>query len=145
LEIRKITKAELPEAMELVWQVFQQFEAPDYSDEGVQTFKAHIDSQLTNPTLEVYAGFDGSSIVGVIATKNEGSHISLFFVNADRHGQGIGRKLFEYIENLCSSDALTVNSSPYAVPIYHRLGFHDTNSEQLADGIRYVPMEYQKK
>ncbi|MFR3657622.1 MAG: GNAT family N-acetyltransferase [Eisenbergiella sp.] len=29
-----------------------------------------------------------------------------------------------------------------AVPVYHKLGFVDTNTEQLTDGIRYTPMKY---
>lgn len=130
--------------MELVWQVFLEFEAPDYSAEGVQTFRNHINSQLATPTHDVYAGYDGDSFLGVIATRNEGSHISLFFVRTENHGQGVGRKLFEYVAALCSSDAITVNSSPYAVPIYRKLGFVDQDEEQLSDGIRYTPMKYQR-
>ena len=36
---------------------------------------------------------------------------------------------------------MTVNSSHYAIPIYHRFGFHDTDQEQIQDGIRFTPME----
>lgn len=36
---------------------------------------------------------------------------------------------------------MTVNSSHYAIPIYHRFGFHDTDQEQMQDGIRFTPME----
>lgn len=36
---------------------------------------------------------------------------------------------------------MTVNSSHYAVPIYHRFGFYDTEQEQMQDGIRFTPME----
>ena len=36
---------------------------------------------------------------------------------------------------------MTVNSSHYAIPIYHRFGFHDTYQEQMQDGIRFTPME----
>lgn len=38
-------------------------------------------------------------------------------------------------------DFITVNSSSYAVPIYHKLGFGYTDVEQLTDGIRYTPMK----
>jgi len=30
-------------ALDLVWQVFLEFEAPDYSEEGIQEFKKFID------------------------------------------------------------------------------------------------------
>lgn len=145
MEIRKITEEELPKAMELVWEVFQQFEAPEYSSEGVQTFKDFIDSQDTNPSLEVYGAYEGDSLLGVIATRNEGSHVALFFVRQIYHRQGVGKKLFEYAAKLCGSDTITVNSSPYAVPIYRRLGFVDQDVEQLKDGIRYTPMKYTKQ
>ena len=35
------------------------------------------------------------------------------------------------------------NSSPYAVPVYHKLGFVDTDTEQLSDGMRYTPMKFE--
>ncbi len=38
----------------------------------------------------------------------------------------------------------TVNSSPYAVPVYHKLGFIDMVSEQLADGMRFTPMKFER-
>ena len=38
----------------------------------------------------------------------------------------------------------TVNSSPYAVPVYHKLGFIDMDSEQLADGMRFTPMKFER-
>ena len=40
--------------------------------------------------------------------------------------------------------AITVNSSPYAVPVYHKLGFVDTDVEQISDGMRYTPMKYER-
>lgn len=56
-------------------------------------------------------------------------------------GRGIGRKLFECILKECPAGRMTVNSSHYAIPIYHRFGFHDTDQEQIQDGIRFTPME----
>lgn len=35
LEIRKILKEETKEALELVWKVFLEYEAPDYSEDGI--------------------------------------------------------------------------------------------------------------
>lgn len=58
--------------------------------------------------------------------------------------QGIGRKLWNFLRENSSSKTITVNSSPYAVPVYHKLGFIDTDTEQLSDGIRYIPMKFEK-
>ena len=41
-EIRKIKNNEVQEALSLAWEVFMQFEAPDYGPEGVETFKRDI-------------------------------------------------------------------------------------------------------
>lgn len=39
-----------------------------------------------------------------------------------------------------TSGSITVNSSPFAVPVYHHLGFTDTDSEKVTNGLRYTPM-----
>lgn len=39
------------------------------------------------------------------------------------------------------TEIMTVNSSPYAVPVYEKLGFHATGSEQTVNGLRFTPME----
>lgn len=42
--IQKIesTSSEVPKALALVWQTFLEFEAPDYSEQGIQEFKEFI-------------------------------------------------------------------------------------------------------
>ena len=72
------------------------------------------------------------------------SEICCFFVKAQYHRQGIGRKLWEYLCENSQSKMITVNSSPYAVPIYHKLGFVDLDIEQVSDGMRYTPMKYER-
>ncbi len=145
MEIRRITKAKIPEAMKLVWEVFQEFEAPDYSSEGINTFKEFLDDQLVNLTIEMYGAFENDFLLGVIATRKTDSHIALFFVKKENHRQGIGRKLFHYIIPICNDNIITVNSSPYAVEIYRKLGFSDLNTEQLTNGLRYIPMKFSKQ
>ena len=40
--VRRLSQAELPAALELCWQVFLEFEAPEYSTEGVAAFRASL-------------------------------------------------------------------------------------------------------
>ena len=40
---------------------------------------------------------------------------------------------------------MSVNLSPYAVPIYRRLGFRDTGAEQVVNGLRFTPMVYEMR
>lgn len=149
MEIRELKQDEITPAMALVWQVFSEFEAPEYSAEGVETFRAFIQPEeiidmLDAGELRIWGAFKDAALYGVLAEKGTG-HICLFFVLKEFHGQGIGRALFDCYGAVCRRvqvQYITVNSSPYAAPIYHKLGFSDTNSEQLTGGIRYTPMVY---
>ena len=38
MEYRKINKNEMEDVIKLVWKVFLEFEAPDYSEEGIEEF-----------------------------------------------------------------------------------------------------------
>ncbi|ORX78539.1 GCN5-related N-acetyltransferase [Anaeromyces robustus] len=139
--IRNLEKEEIDNALCLVWRVFQEYEAPDYTEEGVKEFykSIHDDNYLSK--LCLYGAFNQEELVGVIATRSEGTHIALFFVEGKYHRQGIGKKLFHTVKAKCYSDKMTVNSSPYAIPIYHKLGFQDTSIEQVINGLRFTPME----
>lgn len=112
-----------------------EYEAPDYSKEGVEEFYKSIHDESYFSKLCMYGDFMDHKLVGVIATRNEGTHIALFFVDGNYHKQGIGKKLFQTILWECHSDKMTVNSSPYAVPIYHKLGFCDVDEEQVVNDI----------
>lgn len=142
--IKKLIQPDLDEALKLVLNVFMIFEAPDYIDEGIITFQNCINNHEFIDNLDMYGAFEKDQLVGVIATRNEGNHIALFFVDGKYHKREIGRQLFEQVVKNSSSNKITVNSSPYAIEIYHRLGFVDTNTEQLVDGMRFTPMEYTK-
>ena len=144
MEIKKIDQAQMDNAIDLIWTTFLQFEAPDYSDEGIQSFKDFIENKEIINTLEFWGAYDNQKLKGVIATNENRKHICCFFVEAQYQRQGIGRKLWEYLLENSKKEVITVNSSPYAVPVYHKLGFVDTNTEQLSDGMRYTPMKYQR-
>ena len=138
---------ELESALRLVGHVFDIFEAPEYPPEGVAGFHAFITPEACRPALEqgsykMWVAVEEREIVGVIAIRAS-NHISLFFVDERHHRQGIGRML---LGAACAHalgekrDFLTVFSSPYAVPIYERLGFVRLAEEQIIDGFRCNPM-----
>ncbi len=139
--IREIRQDEIEKALSLVWKVFQEYEAPDYTEEGTEEFYKSIHDESYLSELCCYGAFIHDELVGVIATRNSGTHIALFFVDGKYHRQGIGRQLFQTAQGANDSDKMTVNSSPYAVPVYHRLGFKDTDTEQTVNGLRFTPME----
>jgi predicted GNAT family N-acyltransferase len=60
-------------------------------------------------------------------------------------GKGIGRCLLSHAIALCQQERpdlseVEVHSSPWAVPVYGRLGFRPTGPEQEQCGIRYTRM-----
>lgn len=143
MEIKKIDRNQRDTAIQLVSTVFMQFEAPDYSAEGVETFKrTAIYNNDFLDSLNMYGAYDSETLLGVIATRNKGNHIALFFVDGKHHRQGIGKRLFQIVLENSTGKEITVNSSPYAVEVYHRLGFVDIAPEETTNEIRYIPMVY---
>lgn len=145
--IRPALKDEWEETMALAWRTFMKFEACDYTEEGIKSFSDFIsDNGLYKMFMIdeylVWVALAGEKIVGMISLRSR-THISLLFVDAAYHKRGIAtalmQELWTHIKkqggNLC-----TVNSSPYAVGFYHKLGFRDRAGEQEEDGIRYTPM-----
>ena len=140
MEIREFAKEEYSAALDLAWEVFGVFEAPDYAPQGVQAFYASIHDPDFLAQLRIYGAFDGDALIGILATRSGGTHIALFFVRGAYHRQGVGRQLFFRACRENPTGQMTVNSSPYAVEVYRRLGFCETDAEQMTDGIRYTPM-----
>lgn len=150
IAIRPLDAGELPAVSALVWRVFAEFEAPEYSPDGIDTFRRFIApetmaAQLRNGTLQVWGAFRNKHLAGIAALGRR-NHICLMFVEKPFHRQGIARSLFSVLRDFCGTDPairrMTVNSSPYAVEAYRRLGFRATDGELTVDGIRFTPMEY---
>jgi len=148
--IRKLETGEIEEALNFVWKVFEEFEAPDYSDEGVQEFKNFIvpenyTEKIEKSELIMWGCLIDTKIVGVI-TSRPPCHIALLFVDKEYHRKGIARSLYkkvlDYYKETSDHTEMTVHSSPYAVEAYHRLGFINTDTEQLKNGIRFIPMKH---
>ena len=139
--VRRLEPGEIPEALELCWRVFLEFETPEYPPEGITTFRASLDDEERKRGLRFYGAFRGKTLVGVLCMRQP-QHIADFFVDAAYHRRGVGRKLFEAMRREYSEQVFTVNSSPYAVGFYRRLGFVPTDTEQLTDWLRYTPMRF---
>ncbi|MGN0171811.1 MAG: GNAT family N-acetyltransferase [Acutalibacteraceae bacterium] len=141
IDIRHLRPSEWEKALPLVWEVFTAYEAAQYSEKGKTAFWKAIHSKEYLDKLDAYGAFEGNKLVGVIATRNQGAHIALFFVRGECHRQGIGKRLFQTVLSQTAASAVTVHSSLYAVEIYEKLGFVRSGDEREEDGIRYVPMK----
>lgn len=149
MQICKIGPDKLHEALELVWQVFEKYEVPDYEEMGVQTFRHFIDyhnmvEKINHGEMRFWGCYLRNYLVGVIALR-EGQHISLLFVRDKFHHLGIAGNLVRMAVSQVEMEepkvrAVTVNSSPYAVGFYEKMGFRALGPEQKADGIRFTSM-----
>ena len=148
--IRSVTDDEWPEAMGLAWHVFLLFEADDYSEEGISNFYRFVTDRLLYRMFkagqyQLFGYFIENKLAGIISLRNE-NHISLLFVDEKHQHKGIARSLLEYVNNYLLTELgmqeVSVDSSPYAVEFYHRMGFVDTDHEITKNGIRYTPMKF---
>ena len=147
--VRPIFPEEFEEAIELSWKTFEQFQAPDYSPEGIKSFLNFIyDPQLKQRHLlgehKMWGCFIDDKLVGVIAMR-EPCHINLLFVDSHHHDQKIGRDLVKTVLKYAKeigAEKVTLHSASYALDFYRHMGFVDTDCEQTVDGIIFTPMQY---
>ena len=143
LEMRHLTIEDLEPALRLAWEVFLKFEAPDYSEEGIQEFKKYIAPATARERFEsrvlMLGAFVSGNLAGVLEAGTS-THISMLFVAEKYHKQGIAKALFNEALAKLENANITVNSSPYAIEVYKKLGFVATGEEQTINGIRFLPM-----
>jgi GNAT superfamily N-acetyltransferase len=148
---RKIRYGEEENACHLIMDCFGEFIAPGYSEEGITEFLKYVNPEFTRYRLAnnncMILAFDNNELVGVIEVRNY-NHISLFFVRKEYQNKGIGKELNKLAINECKIfrpdiAVIEVHSSPYAVPIYEKLGFVQVSAEQVENGMRFTPMKYE--
>jgi len=149
MQICKIGQNRLHEALDLVWEVFEKYDMPDYEEIGVKTFQHFIEyssmiERVAQGEMQFWGCYLNNYLVGVIALR-QGQHISLLFVRDKFHHLGIAAKLVKVVVAAVEAlepkiRAVTVNSSPYAVGFYKKIGFKPLEDEKKADGIRFTPM-----
>ncbi len=148
-KIELMKPEELMETLKLVRDVFDEFEAPGYSQEGIENFNQFANFENIQKCLEenlkIIVAKIENKIVGMIAVRSY-AHIAMLFVDKKFHRKGIAKNLVEKAKKYCEQyhqnlEAITVNSSPYAVGFYEKMGFVKMSDEQIVDGIRFTPMK----
>lgn len=140
-----LTHKNINEVIQLIKQTFLEFVAPDYDKVGIKNFFRFAEDVDLLKQLVFYAALHNDKITGILAVDDRLNHICLFFVDKDLQNTGIGTALFKRFLNEFMPKAVTVNSSPFAVKVYEKLGFTATDSRQVSDGIVYIPMRYSSK
>lgn len=142
-----LDKNEINTALKLAEAVFMEFEAPEFSARGVESFLDFVRGKrlaqmISDGDAKIWGCFSGNTIVGMLALRDN-EHISLAFVRGDFHRQGIGRMLYAEAKKHAlahGTKKITVNASSYGIPFYHAVGFKETDMQLIADGILYTPM-----
>ena len=140
-----LTNKNINDVIQLIKQTFLECVAPDYDEPGINNFFKFAEDEDLLKQLVFYAALHNNKIIGILAVDDKLNHICLFFVDKDLQNTGIGTALFKKFFNESMPKAVTVNSSPFAVKVYEKLGFTATGSRQVSDGIVYIPMLYSNK
>ncbi|HEX7031136.1 MAG TPA: GNAT family N-acetyltransferase [Gammaproteobacteria bacterium] len=103
-----------------------------------------VETRLRDGDFRYWVAEDEAGVCGICALR-ETAHLYHLFVASDRHGRGIGRRLWETarddsLARRPSLETFTVNASTFAVPVYARLGFRRDGGEWIRNGIRSWPM-----
>lgn len=147
--IKKVCFADLDSAFSIIWNTFMEFVAPDYSIEGIETFKvSYIENDefkdyFKNGKQIMYGAYLKDDLAGVISISSN-NKVSCAFVDKKYHRKGVATLLFKQIISELREkkvEKITLNASPYAIPFYHTLGFKDLDVQKEFKGIIYTPME----
>lgn len=141
MEIKQLSGEDIPAALALIREVFSECVAKYYTERAAKKFLSFHSDPENFDDAAFYGAFDDKGdLAGVIAARNELSHIAAFYVSGKYRGQGLGKKLFERLSADSENAYVTVNASPYAIGIYEKLGFIQAGETQDNDGAVYTPM-----
>ncbi|MEW8406009.1 MAG: GNAT family N-acetyltransferase [Candidatus Thiodiazotropha taylori] len=144
---REMAPGEEQVVCNLVTQVFNEFVASDYGQDGIEEFFRFANPEAMKERMQsngfVIVAVENDTIVGMLEFFPP-DIVALLFVTV-RH-RGIAKELLaQSIDKARTSSPslskLIAHSSPYAQPIYQNMGFHNTGNETTENGITYIPME----
>lgn len=148
MNVRRATAEEVPEIVVLARQSFDAAVAPLYGEDGHRTFTefASTESMLKRmgENYVTYVAEREGKLVGM-AQVRDGHHLAMLFVMPEAQRKGVGRRLLEFVIAECTSDTITVASSPNSEGAYVRFGFTRIADEKVDRGIRFVMMALNRK
>lgn len=103
-----------------------------------------IDGLIQAANFRYFAGFIGDDLAGVVAMRDD-KHLYHLFVSPQFQRQGVASQLWAHAKadalRRGNSGEFTVNSSPFAVPVYASFGFVAMGDKVETNGIAFVPMK----
>lgn len=137
------------EISNLIKKVYDEFVAPDYSDQGNNFFYDWIQPEkIAERQLkrrQLWTARIGGQIAGIIEMRDN-TYVSLLFVVKQYQGKGIAKILLndlirESLKRDPNKKKILVHASPYSIEIYKRMGFISYEDMKIENGIEYLPME----
>lgn len=111
---------------------------PKWYEESVQP--SHIANLIKSEKMVWLVAIQEQKLAGVLAVSDK-SHVKYFFVHPIFQKLGVGNKLWKSARDKGAlSDAMTVRSSLFAVPVYQRLGFKAVEPPKTFKGMDYQTM-----
>jgi hypothetical protein len=144
---REMVSGEEQAVCDLVKQVFNEYVASDYGQKGIDEFFRFAHPGAMKERMQsggfVLVAQQGDALAGMLEFYPPDC-IAMLFVTVKR--QGVATKLLALaISKLQTTnpdlEKLTVHSSPYAEPIYRKMGFKKTGGTITENSITYIPME----
>jgi GNAT superfamily N-acetyltransferase len=106
--------------------------------------KDSIEGYINAPNLNYLAGFIDDTLVGVVAIRDN-KHLHHLFVSPLFQRRGISRELWNTAMKMAiqlgNPDEFTVNSTPFAAPVYASFGFEAVGQKVETHGIAFIPMK----
>jgi len=144
MSIRRATRHDVREISSLVESLAHFY--LDNSKEKIPNWLSEtltVDAFLNRLTSKNFVNFvyeKNGKIIGYISLKNP-NHLYHLFVSEKFQGNGISRLLWDHVKASIEEQVFTLRSSIYAIPIYKRFGFVESEKIGVRDGISFQPMK----
>ncbi|HDY8067699.1 GNAT family acetyltransferase [Vibrio vulnificus] len=123
--------------------VNEEFVIPHLSSDGQEAMRNARKGDIEQATnTEIYTSIKAvknGAIVGYVAWR-QGNYIAQLYVSSKYQNQGVSRGLITEMLKRSGASSIELKASVNAVGFYERLGFQSVGTEQVKNGIRYVPM-----
>ncbi len=148
IHIRRATIEDALAISNLIRPLAQRYIAHEFTPQGAANLLASLDAAAIEgylaSTFEYHLAEAHGSVVGVVGVR-ENSHLYHLFVADDYRGHGLARRLWHVARDACRQAGnlgrFTVNSSSFAVGMYHKFGFIETGPPQTKNGVTSIPMK----
>lgn len=102
-----------------------------------------IERYIASDEFCYFVGMNDEQLAGVVCMRNN-KHLFHLFVDPKFQRKGIASALWQYAYAAAvragNNQGFTVNSTPYAVPVYERFSFKAIGARTEMNGIAYVTM-----